>query len=209
MDEYSVAIEAEGPDPSVDVDATSLGLFLDKMGSMSPAASGGPGSWGAQVTVAAHSPLAAARAALEVVNDAARCVGLPDWPVVRVEAVRADALARDLARPNIPELVSPVEAAEILGVSRQRVHQLAHSHYRFPRAFLELGSGPVYLADAIRSFGETWDRRPGRPKGWSPRPRDPDPTAVAVAVSLPAAKRARSQRGEVTKAAKAARAAGS
>jgi hypothetical protein len=52
---------------------------------------------------------------------------MPSWPSVRGEATRQDVLDEDNARPTLPELVSAPEAAEILGVSPQRVHELASS----------------------------------------------------------------------------------
>jgi len=51
--------------------------------------------------------------------------GMPSWPSVRGEATRQDVLDEDNARPTLPELVSAPEAAEILGVSPQRVHEFA------------------------------------------------------------------------------------
>jgi predicted DNA-binding transcriptional regulator AlpA len=37
-------------------------------------------------------------------------------------------------RPALPALVSAPEAAELLGVSAQRVHELATDHATFPEA---------------------------------------------------------------------------
>lgn len=81
--------------------------------------------------------------------------GFPQWPVVRVEAVREEVLAEELERPTLPPLVSGPEAAEILGVTRQRLHQLAMSS-RFPKPLYELGAGKLWHRAAIERFAETW-----------------------------------------------------
>jgi predicted DNA-binding transcriptional regulator AlpA len=66
--------------------------------------------------------------------------------------------------PTLPEVVSAPEVAELLGVTRQRVHQLLASKPTFPEPLFRLGSGPVWSVDAIRSFDSKWDRRSGRPR---------------------------------------------
>ena len=61
--------------------------------------------------------------------------GMPsEWSAVRVEAVRQDVLAEQLASPSLPDLVSAPEAADILGVKPQRIHQLVIEHRGFPEA---------------------------------------------------------------------------
>lgn len=67
------------------------------------------------------------------------------------------------ARPSLPALVSGVEAAAILGVSRQRVHQLTTENSRFPAPIVVLASGKVWLRSEIEEFNRTWTRKPGRP----------------------------------------------
>jgi hypothetical protein len=49
-------------------------------------------------------------------------------------------------------------------VSAQRVHELAADHASFPEAVYELRTGKLWLRDAIITFGERWQRRPGRPR---------------------------------------------
>jgi len=84
-------------------------------------------------------------------------------PIVAVETVSENELDARHASPNYPELVSAAEAAEILGVSRQRVHQLAVEHSAFPPTLYELGAGKLWTAAAIRGFARQWSRKPGRP----------------------------------------------
>lgn len=90
--------------------------------------------------------------------------GLGDWTITHVEVKTEDELDAELARPTFPELVGVTEAAEILGVSKQRVSWLAKNHPRFPRPAIELAAGPVWYRPAIDKWLETWDRKPGRPK---------------------------------------------
>ncbi|MDQ3973957.1 MAG: hypothetical protein M3276_06425 [Actinomycetota bacterium] len=89
--------------------------------------------------------------------------GLPAWPLAKVEAVRGDVLDEDLARSNIPPLVSAPEAGQILGVSKQRVHQLAATHPGFPKPLYELAAGKLWHRAAVERFAEASERRPGRP----------------------------------------------
>ena len=49
------------------------------------------------------------------------------------------------------------EIGALLGVSRQRAHQLANS-YGFPEPVARLAQGPVWETDAI----ESWARESGR-----------------------------------------------
>jgi predicted DNA-binding transcriptional regulator AlpA len=79
------------------------------------------------------------------------------------EAITTAEADRRLDEPTIPDLVSGVEAAEILGVSRQRVHQLAAENPTFPPAVARLASGSVWLRSGVEGFARTWTRKPGRP----------------------------------------------
>lgn len=65
--------------------------------------------------------------------------------------------------PTVPPLASAADAAHILGVSRQRVHQLSKQHPRFPPAIAHVAVGPLWTVDAIHWFGSVWERRSGRP----------------------------------------------
>ena len=95
---------------------------------------------------------------------AARRVGLPVGPIVRAEAVREDLFDEDLARPQWPDLVSGPEAAKMLGVTVQRVHQLAAAHSEFPRYAYKYDRVTLWHRAAIEKFKAGWDRKPGRPR---------------------------------------------
>ena len=85
--------------------------------------------------------------------------------------------------------MSAAEIADLLGVRRQRVHQL-RSTRGFPAPLAELRGGAVWDARAIRRFLDTWERRPGRPKVITPAPatltiKGHPPKVVIQEVSLP------------------------
>jgi hypothetical protein len=58
----------------------------------------------------------------------------PDGEPEPRSAVRQDVLDAGNERPTLTALVSAPEAAELLGVSAQRVHELAKDHATFPEA---------------------------------------------------------------------------
>ena len=85
-------------------------------------------------------------------------VALVDLRVCTPEIYEAES-----ERPDTPELLAATDVAELLGVSRQRVHQLHSDHPRFPAPYVRLGSGPIWTKPAIEHFAEVWTRKPGRP----------------------------------------------
>lgn len=121
---------------------------------------GEPETWEARISVDADGPVAAGAMAADIVARAAAAAGLPAWPITRVDVVREDLL--DTAEPaRWPELVSGPEVAEILGVTPQRVHQLATENAKFPKPAYHLRCGKIWIRAAITSFARDWDRRPG------------------------------------------------
>lgn len=58
-------------------------------------------------------------------------------------------------------MVTAPEAAAILGVTRQRIHQLAVERSDFPEA-VYVGSIRAWYRAAIVRFRDQWDRTPGR-----------------------------------------------
>lgn len=79
------------------------------------------------------------------------------------EAITVDEHDRRLAEPTIPDLAGASEAAEILGVSRQRIHQLHHENPGFPTPVVEVRMGPLWTRASIEAFDRSWARRVGRP----------------------------------------------
>lgn len=166
MDWFSVHIAARAPGSSSGV--ADLGVvadvLMDLLATQDGVVSAGHGAWDATVSVQADDARSAAELGAELIEAKAAEAGFPAWPVVRVEAVRQDVLDAENERPTLPALVSAPEAAEILGLSAQRVHELATDHAAFPEAVYELRTGKLWLRDAIIAFGHRWERRPGRPR---------------------------------------------
>lgn len=137
-------------------DEETLILWEDKLDG--PAVSGIPGK-GFMVTAheSGTNPL---KALNTVVDDVSATVGSQP---VRYEVMREEDFEAAASEPTLPELASAGEAAKMLRVSRQRVHQL-HSQGRnnFPAPVYELSTGPLWTRDAIEWFARTWDRTPGR-----------------------------------------------
>jgi predicted DNA-binding transcriptional regulator AlpA len=63
-------------------------------------------------------------------------------------------------RPPLDDLIPTAQAAEILGVKRQRVDQLAKSFENFPRP-VRRGRVLLWPVPALREFLAEWDRSPG------------------------------------------------
>jgi hypothetical protein len=163
---YSVHIEARPPagalDPTVDENAADT--LMELLEEHDGVASAGTGMWDATVSVRAPSVSEAVKDGARLLEKLACKAGMPSWPIVRAEAVRHDALSAANARPTLPELISLPEAAELLGVSPQRVHELAATHANFPEPMYELRTGKLWLRDAIDAFATRWERKPGRPR---------------------------------------------
>lgn len=148
----------------------SLDLLIDLMEavtSYSGAVGGQDNRYGVQLDIEAPDLPEAGRRAVGVVTAAAAKIGLPPGDVVSLTVQTLAEQERVLDTPELPELVGAPEAAALLGVSRQRVHQLA-TREDFPAPLARLGAGSVWDGAAIRSFNERWDRKGGWPLG---RPR--------------------------------------
>ena len=165
VEPFSVRVETRAPRDARDVlpdDAATDGL-MDLLEDYDGVVSSGPGSWDAIVTIPANDPRDAAEEAARMIEALAAKAGMPAWSAVRVEAVRQDVLAEQLARPSLPDLVSAPEAADILGVKPQRIHQLVIEHGDFPEPAYELRAGKLWLRAAIEAFAQR-KRQPGRPR---------------------------------------------
>ena len=79
------------------------------------------GAWAATFSIQASSAWEAVLHGVPLAEKLVCKAGMPSWPLARAQAVRQDVLDAENARPTLPELVSVPEAAEILGVSQQRV----------------------------------------------------------------------------------------
>lgn len=102
------------------------------------------------------------------VDEAARLLrdatgGRVDTTVVDLRVCTEEVYEAEALRADIPELASAADAAEILDVTRQRVHQLLKGNARFPAPIARVASGPLWTRAAIEWFNSTWERKSGRP----------------------------------------------
>jgi hypothetical protein len=58
---------------------------------------------------------------------------------------------------------TPTEVAEALGVSGQRVYEIAELE-DFPAPIVRLKAGPVWQRSALARFMSSWRRQAGRPR---------------------------------------------
>ncbi len=152
---FSVHVQARAPEsaPNVVINEDAADQLMDLLANHDGVVASGSGRWDATVGIEAPDPVYAATMAAEKVDSMAVKSGMPRWPIVRIDAVREDVLDEEIARPTLPELVSVPEAAEILGVSPQRVHELAAGGRGFPKPVYELKAGKVWLRAAMEAFG--------------------------------------------------------
>jgi hypothetical protein len=164
MEPFSVRMEARAPEGDCSVTADEAAdELMDLLEDYDGIVSAGPRSWDARVTIMADSARQAAEEGAQLIESQAVNAGMPQWPAACVEAVRRDMVSEQLARPLLPALVSAPEAADILGVSLQRVHQIARAQTGFPAPVYELQTGKLWLRTAIEAFAER-KRQPGRPR---------------------------------------------
>lgn len=106
-----------------------------------------------------------ARNAMEAVREATRHLALaagsrPAWTHIEVQEL--EARDRELARPLLPELAGVTEFARMLGVSRQRAHDITTTP-DFPPPQAALAAGPIWTRSQLETWARTHDRVPGRP----------------------------------------------
>lgn len=143
--------------------------FLDELDGHSSVVTGSPeepngvARYGASLSIEAESAGDAAIRGAALVTAAAKRVGLPQLPLVRIEIVDEAELDRELEVPTYPNILGVSELAHLLGVTRQRASELARSK-KFAEPLAVLASGPIWLESSIQRFVKEWTRRPGRPR---------------------------------------------
>jgi hypothetical protein len=164
-DWYSVRLETRAPaeefEVTADDAADELMALLEDHGGV---VSSGTGTWSATISAQAADAVEAVAYGSTLIEKMAAKADMPTWPVIRAEAVRQDVLDAENSRPTLPELVSAPEAADILGVSPQRLHELVMGKAEFPEPMYELRTGKLWLRHAIEEFGRHRERKPGRPR---------------------------------------------
>jgi len=138
--------------------------LLDRLTKHAAVASAGRRTLGVRFNIVAAEPDRAMAMALQLFTRTLRRVGFPGRPeIVSVELETVTEQARRLKEPTLPPFAGISEVAKILGVTRQRAHQLAQTA-GFPQPLAMLAAGPIWNRHAIDRFSEDWNRRPGRPK---------------------------------------------
>jgi hypothetical protein len=153
MKEWSVELQAVTPAPVEELAERLIDYFADR----GPAVSLERDRVEVRLDVAGDSPNEAFQEALTLLSK-----GFPELYVVRAQVDAVEDLERRLEQSNAPELLGLAEVAEELGVSKQRVSELA-SGASFPAPIARLKSGPVWQRSALVRFMRSWKRAPGRP----------------------------------------------
>jgi hypothetical protein len=170
---WSVLVEAVRPenDAETTIDDDQWDAFDVILTPHHGSTGAGGDTWSARITLddtEAPTIEGACREAVRIVSAAANGAGLPAWPIERVDAWSEAELERDNRRPQLPDVVGTHEVTQILGITRQRLHQLRQGG-RFPEPILEVAATPLWLRPAVVAFGEV-----PRPGGRPPRPAVPD-----------------------------------
>lgn len=163
MKEWSVALETvtglgagpEGPDRIDDLLAT---LSADSY----PVASYDDASVIVRINIRASQLADALAMAITRVGDAFGGLGA-EMTLTHVEVDDAAELDRRVQESDAPEILGVAELADLLGVTKQRVSELARSP-SFPAPVAELASGPVWHKRQVARHVGHWPRRPGRPR---------------------------------------------
>jgi hypothetical protein len=133
---------------------------------------------GVSFNVKARDAAGAIDAALPLLHKALTLAGVPEpQEIFRLELETVEEQERRLSQPTLPPFAGITEVAEILGVTRQRAHQLSQTT-EFPKPIVTLAAGPVWNRHAIDRFKDTWTRRPGRPRVERVHPLKPPKKAI-------------------------------
>ncbi len=158
MTEWSIEFEIRGIEPPNDDAVDDL---VERLHDYAAVVAVFPDGYSVRMSTIADAPEAALASARSAVAAATRSVGVPIEPVVRAEVSAEDNLDAELRQPIMPTLVGVAEIAQRLGVSRQRVSELAGTD-QFPEPIARLAAGPIWAEPTLLRFVEQWERRPGR-----------------------------------------------
>jgi hypothetical protein len=129
--------------------------------------------WCASVSVEAdavvHNLEQAAVLGKKWVEGANHQVSLPAAALVSQQVVLADVFHAQLETLSVMEALGTAEVCGVLGITRQRLHQLRRSG-RFPEPDRELTATPLWMRSTLQEFTVGWRRTPGP----TPRPMDMD-----------------------------------
>lgn len=161
---WSVRVEADagGYDEALDVELReALAAYSPAIGAGHVAGQATPGRVSMQLVVEASTLHRAQEEARRAVTEALRAAGR------RAHLVRMDTMAWEEFETELaaapPEIMGVQEIADLLGVSRQRAHQLTKRD-DFPEPLHQLAAGSIWAGAAVRRWAATWERRQGRPR---------------------------------------------
>lgn len=118
----------------------------------------------ARLTVRASTLHGAAELALVLARRVYASVMHEAPTIIALSVLTMDDYQRQRIRPDAQSLVGKSEIARALGVTPQRVDELARTHPDFPAPVTRLRMGSVYTSASIDAFVDSWVRRPGRPR---------------------------------------------
>ncbi len=103
MREWSILVEARSTVATIEADDKRVLHLTDDLDPHFGTVSAGGSVWSARIMVEASTPASAVQLAVSVVEFAARTADMPDWPYVRIEALRDDELERQITEswPNL------------------------------------------------------------------------------------------------------------
>lgn len=116
----------------------------------------------AEMTVDGSTLRQATDAALRVARDVHQAGLLRLGQPTQLRVLPLDDYDAELRRPPEQELIGYTEAAEILGVSPQRVAQLARERQEFPAPIATPAMGAIFTRTSVQEFAKL-PRKGGRP----------------------------------------------
>lgn len=153
---WHARIEYAGP-----VVTDDLAEAAEALAALSPALS--MAQDGSRGSVAIYVDAATAPDAVGAALTAAAAL-LTGRDVIGVEVQTEEAFLAGLARPTVPEVVGYAEIADMTGLSRQRIRQLAHTDVRFPQPIIETAQGPLMPKLAVERWALARHAKAGRPR---------------------------------------------
>ncbi|WP_446046397.1 hypothetical protein [Streptomyces olivaceus] len=150
---YSVCVEFAVPDAPADLYEALLDTLLERHPDSGPALGpAGNGNLSMRLFINAGSVVDAVTRGIEYAQAAAMTQDITPDTVIGAEVLTEAELDRRNAQPLVPELAGVTEAAEIVGVTKQRISDLQPLRKHLVQ---ELAAGPVFLADGVRAYAAT------------------------------------------------------
>ncbi len=98
--------------------------------------------------------------ALQALLSALEAAGLPAGEFAAGEVLTSKVASVQADNPPVPPILGLVDVAQLLGVSRQRVNQLASGHPGFPPPAARTSATPIWTRASIETFQRDYRGRP-------------------------------------------------